>query len=102
MMMMLRFVVNMEEEGEQNVSLIKYVAVFQLTAEINMKAWMTGGGGGSCRRCCFFIFVCALLSSSHFIPHLQSVFILVRGSLMKAGGGWREPPAVACSSRNAA
>jgi len=29
-------------------------------------------------------------------------FHLVRGSLMKAGGGRREPPAVACSSRNAA
>ena len=36
------------------------------------------------------------------VSHLQLVFFLVRGSLMKAGGGWREPPAVACSSQNAA
>ena len=75
------------------------VAVFQLTAEINMKAWMTGGGDGAAVAACSFLFVHFFFS--HFTPYLQ-FFILVRVSLMKAGGGWREPPAVAFSSRNAA
>ena len=66
-----------------------------------MKAWMTGGGDGAAvAACSFFLFVHFFFS--HFTPYLQLVFILVRGSLMKAGGGWREPPAVAFSSRNAA
>ena len=89
---MLRFVVNMEEEGEQNVS---------LTAEVH-ETTVTSGGDGPGRRRFHFSGCCAFLSPSHLTPHLQSVFILIRGSLMKAGGGWREPPAVACSSRNAA
>ena len=44
----------------------------------------------------FHLLLC-ILSSSHLTPHHQLVFISVRGSLMKAGGGWREPPAVAFS-----
>ncbi len=71
-----------------------------ITAEVH-ETTMTSGGDGP-GRCCFrFSFVVV-----HFFllltPHHQLVFISVRGSLMKAGGGWREPPAVAFSSRNAA
>ena len=92
MMMMLRFVVNMEEEGGQNVS---------LTAEVHETTVTSGGDGPG--RCCFrFSLLLCTSFFSHFTPHLQLVLILVRGSLMKAGGGWREPPAVAFSSRNAA
>ena len=78
-------------EGGQNVS---------LTAEVH-ETTMTSGGGGWLQPLQLFILLLSILLLS-FIPHLQSVFILVRGSLMKAGGGWREPPAVAFSSRNAA
>ena len=80
------------EEGGQNVS---------LTAELH-ETTMTSGSGGPGRCCFHFSCCCAFLSSSHLTPYHQLVFISVRGSLMKAGGGWREPPAVACSSRNAA
>ena len=75
MMMMLRFFVNTEEEGGMNVS---------LTAEVHET---TVTSGGDCPgRCCFhFSCCCAFLSSSHLTPHLQLIFILVRGSLMKAG-----------------
>ena len=75
-----------------------------LTAEVH-EATMTSGGDGP-GRCCFRFFhlLLCILSSSHLTPRHQLVFFIfsVRGSLMKAGGGWREPPAVACSSRNAA
>ena len=74
-------------EGGQNVS---------LTAGEHEQQVNGGGGVGA------FILLLSIFLLLSFIPHLQSVFILVRGSLMKAGGGWREPPAVACSSRNAA
>ena len=52
-------------------------------------------GGGWFQPSELFILLLSILLLS-FIPHLQLVLILVRGSLMKAGGGWREPPAVAC------
>ena len=77
-------------EGGQNVS---------LTAGVH-ETTVTGGGGWLQPLELFILLLSVLLLS--FISHLQLVFILVRGSLMKAGGGWREPPAVACSSRNAA
>ena len=79
-------------EGGQNVS---------LTAEVHETTVTSGGDGPG--RCCFrFSLLLCTSFFSHFTPYLQLVFILVRGSLMKAGGGWREPPAVAFSSRNAA
>ena len=78
-------------EGGQNVF---------LTAEVHETTVVTSGGDGPGR--CFFSLLLCTSFFSHFTPYLQLVFILVRGSLMKAGGGWREPPAVACSSRNAA
>ena len=77
-------------EGGQNVS---------LTAGVHEQQ-VTGGGGWFQPLELFILLLSTLLLS--FISHLQLVLILVRGSLMKAGGGWREPPAVACSSRNAA
>ena len=77
-------------EGGQNVS---------LTAEVH-ETTVTSGGDGPLLFSFFIVVVHFFLFSFH--SHLQLVLILVRGSLMKAGGGWREPPAVACSSRNAA
>ena len=77
-------------EGGQNVS---------LTAGVHEQQ-VTGGGGWLQPSELFILLLSTLLLL--FISHLQLVLILVRGSLMKAGGGWREPPAVACSSRNAA
>ena len=79
-------------EGGQNVS---------LTAGVHETTSDWSGGDGWLQPLELFILLLSILLLS-FIPHLQLVFILVRGSLMKAGGGWREPPAVACSSRNAA
>ena len=57
MMMMLRFVVNMEEEGGQNVS---------LTAEVHETTVTSGGDGPG--RCCFrfsFVVVHSFFFSSH-------------------------------------
>jgi len=63
-----------------------------------MKTWMTGGVGGSC-SCCFFIF---LLRTSFFLIHFPFLIGLSFGQRQpeegwQAGGGRREPPAVACS-----
>ena len=81
-------------EGRQNVS---------LTAEVH-EATMSSGGGDGPGRCCFrfSLLLCVSFFFSSSLPIIQLVFISVRGSLMKAGGGWRKPPAVACSGRNAA
>jgi len=75
--------------------------LLQLTAVVYMKN-MNGWWWWFLPLLLFLVCVCALLLSPFFITHPHLVYHLVKGSLMKAGGGRREPPAVACSSRNAA
>ena len=78
-------------EGGQNVS---------LTAEVHEQGLLVVVVEPD--RCSFSFFVCAP-HSSYFIHFPSSIgFHFSRRQLLKAGGGWREPPAVACSSRNAA
>ena len=86
-------------EGGQNVSLSMLLFFSQQLRY--MKTWMTGGGGGSC-HCCFFMFVAHFFLLLISFPIFNWFSISQRGSLKKAGGGKREPPAVGCSSRNAA
>ena len=86
-MLMLRFVVNIEEEGGQNVS---------LTAEVHETTVTSGGDGPLAVAVFIFHVVVRFFLLLISLPIFKLVFILVRGSLMKAGRGWREPPAVAC------
>ena len=85
-------------EGGQNVSLS--MLLFQLTAGVNMKN-IDDWWWWSLPLLLFSFVLCN--SSFSFLQFPSSLGLsLVKGSLMKAGGGRREPPAVACSSRNAA
>ena len=76
MMMMLRFVVNMEEEGEQNVS---------LTAEVHETTVTSGGDGPG--RCCFR-FSLLLCFSFFFLSHSPSS-IGFHFSQRQPDEGWR-------------
>ena len=86
-------------EGGQNVSLS--MLLFQLTAGVNMKN-MDDWWWWSLPLLLFSFVLCNSSFSFLHFPSSLGFLSLVKGSLMKAGGGWREPPAVAFSSRNAA